>query len=82
MTTLGASNIMNSDSIQKNWDVFKQLVQKAVTQFVPTTTFKPKNSPPWWTKSLSRTINVKHNAFSKYRRLKTARIMLPKRLKE
>ena len=37
---------MNSDSIQKNWDAFQQLVQNAVTHFVPTTTYKPKNSPP------------------------------------
>ena len=59
---------MCSDSIDDNWEVFKQLVNVAAVQFVPTSTPKASKSPPWWTKSISVAIKAKHSAFSRYRR--------------
>ncbi|XP_065891034.1 uncharacterized protein [Dysidea avara] len=59
---------MCSDSIDDNWEVFKQLVNDAAIQFVPTSTPKASKSPPWWTKSISVAIKAKHSALSRYRR--------------
>ena len=57
-----------SDSIEVNWDLFKQKMEDAMVQFVPTSIFKSKTHPPWWTKCISKAIKAKHAAFSKYRR--------------
>ena len=56
---------MYSDSIEDNWEVFKQLMNDAAVQFVPTSTPKASKSPPWWTKSISVAIKAKHSAFSR-----------------
>ena len=37
---------MCSDNIDDNWEVFKQLVNDATVQFVPTSAPKASKSPP------------------------------------
>ena len=59
---------MCSDSTDDNWEVFKQLVNDAAVQFVPTSTPKASKFPSWWTKSISVAIKAKHSAFFRYRR--------------
>jgi len=69
--TINWLEMMSSDSIQDNWDNFKHLLRDAISHYVPTSVPKLNKSPPWLSKSLSRTINAKHAAFSRYRKFKT-----------
>jgi len=45
--TIDWLEIMSFDSIQNNWDIFKQLVSDATIQYIPTSVSRPNKSPPW-----------------------------------
>ena len=66
-------NLLISHCVEENWLIFKETLNTATNQFIPTTLFKPKNSnSPWWSKSLVKEVMKKHYLFSKYKATKSS----------
>jgi len=75
---------MSFDSIQDNWDIFKQIVSDATIQYVPTSVSRPNKSPPRWSRSVSRSVNESMLPFQDIeglRLIQTTLIIRPKGMK-
>ena len=66
------STIFQDNNINENYNIFLEYISSAVEDFIPKTNphIKTKNTPQWWTKSLSKAIKLKHSLFSKWKHTK------------
>ena len=59
------NTIFEDNNINENYNIFVDYISSAVKNFIPKTNphVKTKNTPQWWTKSLSKAIKLKHSLF-------------------
>ena len=56
--------LLQHDSIETNWDLFKNLVLSLVDKYVPKASRKVENNkPPWWSNHLTKAIKDKQNLY-------------------
>ena len=56
------------NDISLNWNIFKDKIFEGCQKFIPmSSVVHKKSTPPWWTKSLARTIQKKRSLYFKYR---------------
>jgi len=61
-------NLLLHDSIETNWNLFKNLILSLPDKFVPKATKKVvTNKPPWWSNHLSKAIKGKQYLYSQFR---------------
>jgi len=67
--TIDLDLLFADNDISFNWNIFKDKVFEGCQRFIPMSSVVHKKSigtPPWWTKSLSRTIQKKKSLYFKY----------------
>ncbi|CAB3977922.1 Hypothetical predicted protein, partial [Paramuricea clavata] len=65
-------NVTPTDSINDDWEQWKDTFLTAVRRYIPMRTVKDKNSPPWIDKQVRQLIRKKFKALKQYRRNKSA----------
>ena len=60
--------LFTGNDISLNWNTFKDMIFEGCQKFIPmSSVVHKKSTPPWWTKSLARTIQKKRSLYFKYR---------------
>ena len=60
--------LMCHDSIDVNWNLFKNTVLNASTEYIPKVIKRPTcNKPPWWSPHIGRAIKEKQKFYSHYK---------------
>ena len=60
-----------SNSVQENWDKFKQAINNAITTNIPQTMSKPNKELPWITSNIKKQMKQRKKLYNKARRLQT-----------
>ena len=61
-------SLFSNNSIDENWNLFKEEVASVVSKYVPMISKKvPTNKPPWWTRRLAKAIKQKQQLYSTFR---------------
>jgi len=57
--------VLCDESIDTNWESFKNILLTVSTKFTPKTVKKPySNKPSWWTTQISKVVKEKHQLYS------------------
>jgi len=60
--------ILCHDSIDVNWNLFKNIVLNASTEYIPKVIKKPiNNKQPWWSPHIGKAIKEKQKCYSHYK---------------
>ncbi|CAB4035733.1 Hypothetical predicted protein [Paramuricea clavata] len=65
-------NVTPTDSINDDWEQWKDTFLTTVRRYIPIRTVKDKNSPPWIDKEVRQLIRKKYKVLKQYRRNKSA----------
>ena len=55
--------------MEETWETFRNVLDEAITKFVPSSTIRAANTPKWLTREIVKLVRKKKNALGNWQRL-------------